>query len=130
MVWMTSPTAESLMIRILRNSRVRSAATSAADASRGSGPEFSANRRRPEREAVASAASSRYRPEIGNSVDPRRFFRRALQHCQHPLERRGNVVPQHSDAPVAFRSHPVELNDPALAGKRLVPVPGAIGALE
>jgi len=41
-----------LMIRILRNSRVRSAAASAADASRRRGPEFSADRRRPEREAV------------------------------------------------------------------------------
>ena len=51
-------------------------------------------------------------------------------HLQHALERRRGMVPQHRDLPVALRGEPVELNDTAFAGERLVTVPGIVAALE
>ena len=37
---------------------------------------------------------------------------------------------QHRDLPVALRREPIKLNHAALAGKRLVPVPRIVAALE
>jgi hypothetical protein len=40
------------------------------------------------------------------------------------------VVSEHRDLPIALRREPIELNDPALADKRLVAVPRIVAAPE
>src|SRR3984957_10366611 len=49
---------------------------------------------------------------------------------EQALQGRRDMMAQHRHPPIAFRSDPVELDDPALAGEGLVPVPRVVGALE
>src|SRR6185437_15526395 len=49
---------------------------------------------------------------------------------EQPLQGRRHMVAQHRHPPIALGRHPVELDDPALASERLVPVPGIVGPLE
>src|ERR1700722_2543770 len=49
---------------------------------------------------------------------------------EQALQGRRDVVAQHRHPAIAFRSDPVELDDPAFAGERLVPVPGIVGPFE
>src|SRR5580692_6916705 len=58
--------------------------------------------------------SGRVRPHGGNQA----------------LERRRDVVAQHRHPPIAFRSDPVELDDPAFAGEGLVAMPRIVGPFE
>src|ERR1700722_10942536 len=46
------------------------------------------------------------------------------------LQRRRDVVAQHRHPPIAFRSDPVELDDPAFSREGLVPMPRIVGPLE
>src|SRR5690348_10663476 len=101
MVCTTSPTADNLISRILEKSRLRS---SSAD--------------RVKRSLLRSRCC---RPRPNLSADRQ-------DHLQHALERRRGVVAQHGDLAVAGRGEPVELNDAALAGERLVAMPGIIAA--
>src|ERR1700722_9113435 len=49
---------------------------------------------------------------------------------EQALQGRRDVVAQHRHPPIAFRSDPVELDDPAFASERLVAMPGIFGPLE
>src|SRR5437763_4414332 len=125
MVWITSPTAESLISRMLRNSRVRRSALAASDAERATGGSAV---RAAARAAELECFTTRARRSA--SLQTRRCCRLACQHRKHPFEGRGSVMSQHGNAPVALRIDPVELDHATRAGKRLVSMPGIIGAPE